>query len=68
MQPDALKITLTEDFGSIPEDFMIECCESEGMPLLELPFNLRQIFLWVCAVSAIIRTARFYSKNRGNDV
>jgi len=30
MQPEALKITLSEDFNEMPEDFLIECCESEA--------------------------------------
>ena len=34
MQPEALKVILTDDFNDLPEDFMIECCETEGMPFI----------------------------------
>ena len=30
MQLEALKITFSEDFNEIPDNFLIQCCESEG--------------------------------------
>ena len=33
MQPHSMRIRLAEDLDGLPEDFMIECCESEGIPL-----------------------------------